>query len=124
MFNSLRFRLIASFVLIVVITLAAAGAGLYARLGGYRDQLTVGTLRQVAAPVYYNVAFSAARPGGVGAARQFRSDLLDYLRVQSKDTGVVVMLLDKDGNVMRDGISDDRYIGEHFDVPPPVERVR
>jgi signal transduction histidine kinase len=121
-FNSLRFRLIASFVLIVVITLAAAGAGLYARLGGYRDQLTVGTLRQVAAPVYYNVAFSAARPGGAGAARQFRSDLLDYLRAQSRDTGVVVMLLDKDGNVMREGISDDRYIGEHFDVPPPADR--
>lgn len=122
MFNSLRFRLIASFVLIVVITLAAAGAALYARLGGYRDQLTVGTLRQVAAPVYYNVAFSAARPGNAGAARQFRSDLLDYLRLQSKDTGVIVMLLDKDGIVMRDGISDDRYIGERFDVPAPVER--
>lgn len=122
MFNSLRFRLIASFVLIVVITLVASGMGLYARLGGYRDQLTVGTLRQVAAPVYYNVAFSAARPGGVGAARQFRSDLLDYLRSQSQDTGVVVMLLDKNGNVIREGLSDDRYIGEHFDVPPPPDR--
>ena len=116
MLNSLRFRLIASFVLIVVITLAAAGAGLYARLGGYRDDLTVATLRQVASPVYYNVT---SRPGLSGAQR-FRAELLQYLRAQSKDTGVIVLLLDKDGNVIREAATDERFAGEKFDVPPPA----
>ena len=49
MFRSLRVRLIASFVLIVLITLATAGVALFARLGGNRDQVSASTLREVAA---------------------------------------------------------------------------
>ena len=62
-------RIIASFVIIVVITLLTAGAGLYARLGGYREQLTAATLRQVASPIYYNLTLVPAGRTRCAAAR-------------------------------------------------------
>jgi signal transduction histidine kinase len=111
----------ASFMLIVVITLAAAGAGLFARLGGYRDQLTVSTLRSVAAPVYYNLTLFPGANGNT-SARVLRSDLQTYLKLQSQDTGVIVLLLDADGNVIPETNVDDSLLNEHFDVPAPPAR--
>lgn len=118
MFKSLRSRLIASFALIVVITLVAAGLGLFARLGGYRDQVAVSELRSVAAPVYYNLTLfpNTSQPG---SGRRLRSELTDYLKLQSQDTGVIVLLLDADGNVIPEASVDDQLLHEHFDVPPP-----
>ncbi|MDP9236153.1 MAG: HAMP domain-containing histidine kinase [Chloroflexota bacterium] len=121
MFKSLRSRLIASFVLIVVITLVTAGAALFARFGGYRDQLTVSTLRSVAAPVYYNLTLFP-NANGAGNARVLRSDLQTYLKLQSQDTGVIVLLLDADGNVIPETNVDDSLLYEHFDVPAPPAR--
>jgi signal transduction histidine kinase len=119
--QSLRSRLIASFILIVVITLAAAGLALYARLGGYRDQLTAATLRQIASPIYYNLTLNRAQNTTPAGARQLRADLLDYLRLQKQD-GVTVLLLDKDGNVMKESLADETLLNEHFDVPAPPAR--
>ena len=117
-FKSLRFRIIASFVAIVLITLLTAGAGLYARLGGYQEQLTAGTLRQIAAPIYYNLTLSPAGTGTVRGGARLRADLIEYLRLQHEDTGVTVLLLDSQGAVIREG-SDPSLLNEHFDVPPP-----
>ncbi len=121
MLSSLRSRLIASFVLIVVITLAAAGATLYARLGGYKDQLTAATLRQVASPIYYNLTLNRAQNAADGGAKKLRTDLLQYLRLQQQD-GVTVLLLDANGNVLPEAITDDALLNEHFDVPPAPAR--
>ena len=119
MFKSLRSRLILSFVLIVLVTLLAAGAGLVARLGGYKDQQTASTLRSVAAPVYYNLTLrSAAASGG---AAQLRTELVDYLRGQERDSGVTVLLIDSGGNVIPNSTSNTDLSDEQFDVlPPPV----
>lgn len=119
MFKSLRFRIIASFVAIVLITLLTAGAGLYTRLGGYREQLTAATLRQIAAPIYYNLTLNPAGTGTVRGGARLRADLLEYLRLQHEDTGVTVLLLDSKGNVIREAISDQSLLNERFDVPPP-----
>jgi signal transduction histidine kinase len=118
-FKSLRFRIIASFMAIVLITLITAGAGLYARLGGYREQLTAATLRQVASPIYYNLTVTPAGTTTVRGGARLRSDLLVYLRQQQQDTGVIVLLIDGNGNVIREAISDDSLLNEHFAVPPP-----
>lgn len=117
MFKSLRSRLIASFALIVVITLLAASLGLFARLGGYRDQVAVSELRSVAAPVYYNVTLfpNTSQPA---SGRRLRSELTDYLKLQSADTGVIVLLLDANGDVIPEASVDDQLLHEHFDVPP------
>ena len=123
MFKSVRSRLIASFALIVAITLAAAGLALFARLGGYRDQLATTTLRQVAAPVYYNLTlFPDNLRNEVGTGRRLRTELTSYLRLQAQDTGVIVLLIDEKGNVIPEANVDDRLSAEHFDVPPPPPR--
>jgi two-component system, OmpR family, sensor kinase len=121
-FKSLRFRFFASFIAIVLITLVTAGAGLYARLGGYQEQLTAATLRQIAAPIYYNLTLNPAGTGTVRGGARLRTDLLEYLRLQHQDTGVIVLLLDSQGSVIPEAISDDTLINEHFDVPPPPQR--
>ncbi len=119
MFKSLRFRIIASFVVIVLITLGAAGIGLYARLGGYQEKLTAGTLRQIASPIYYNLTLNPAGTGTVRGGARLRADLIEYLRLQHQDTGVIVLLLDGKGNVIPEAITSDSLLTEHFDVPPP-----
>lgn len=121
--KSLRARIIASFLLIVLITLVAAGAALYSRLGGYRDQLTAATLRQVASPVYYNLTFSAAaRTGNDRAGLRLRTELTDYLRAQREESGIIVLLLNADGSVITEGISDPSLLNERFNVPPPPSK--
>ncbi len=122
MLNSLRFRIIASFIVIVVITLLTAGAGLYARFGGYRDQLTAATLRQVASPIFYNLTVTPAGSNTVRGGARLRADLIEYLRLQQQDTGVIVLLIDADGNVIREAVTDDALLNEHFDVPPAPVR--
>jgi len=121
MLTSLRSRLLLSFVLIVVITLLAAGAALYARLGGYRDELTAATLRQVAAPIYYNLTLNRAQNATQAGAARLRADLLEYLRLQQQEAGVTVLLIDKEGNVIQE-LSDSTLAGEHFEVPPSPAR--
>ena len=61
MFRSVRSRLVLSFALIVTVTLLAAGIALITRLTGYREDLNASTLRQVAAPIYYNLTFFTPR---------------------------------------------------------------
>jgi two-component system, OmpR family, sensor kinase len=121
-FKSLRFRFFASFFLIVVITLVTAGAGLYARMGGYQEQLTGATLRQIAAPIYYNLTLNPAGTSTVRGGARLRADLVEYLRLQHEDTGVIVLLIDSQGNVINEGLGDNPLLSEHFEVPPPPQR--
>ena len=104
MFRSLRARLVVSFVAIVVITLLSAGLALFARLGGYRDQVSASTLRAVASPIYYNLTlFAPANNTGAGAVvrgQRLRRELTDYLKAQAQDAHVIVLLIDANGNVI------------------------
>ncbi|TAK58245.1 MAG: HAMP domain-containing histidine kinase [Dehalococcoidia bacterium] len=123
MFRSVRSRLIASFALIVAITLAAAAIALFARIGGYREQLDASTLRTTAAPVYYNLTyFPDALRVEPASGRRLRTELTSYLKAQAQDTGVIVLLVDAQGNVIQDAISDERLAGAHFEVPAPPPR--
>jgi hypothetical protein len=66
LFGGLNFRLFVTYALIIFLTLTLAGLTLIVTIGGYREQLAEGTLRDVAAPFYQNLALSAA---GVRAPR-------------------------------------------------------
>jgi len=115
-FRSVRSRLIASFALIVVITLAAAAIALFARIGGYREQLDASTLRTTAAPVYYNLTyFPDALRVEPASGRRLRTELTSYLKAQAQDTGVIVLLVDAQGNVIQDAISDEQLANAHFE---------
>ncbi|MEX2247652.1 MAG: HAMP domain-containing sensor histidine kinase [Dehalococcoidia bacterium] len=117
MFRSLRFRLVASFALIVLVTLFAAAVALFARLGSYRDDLTETTLRQVASPIYYNLTLFSAQPGVPAPARQLRSELTQYLELQRENSGVIVLLIDANGRVIPESTTDAALLDERFGVP-------
>jgi signal transduction histidine kinase len=124
-FSSLRFRLVASFLAIVVVTLAAAGITLYARMDSYRDDLAAGTLRQVAAPIYYNIALftPAADAQPVRAGQRLRNELTQYLDLQAKE-GVIVVPVDANGALIR-GEGEDpipELNDERFVVPGAPDR--
>lgn len=124
MFSSLRSRLLASFAAIVLITLLAAGLALYARMGSYRSDLDESTLRQVASPIYYNLALFVPAGDGQGgqlAGRRLRAELLEYLRVQN-EAGISVMLIDAEGRVIRESTTDERLLDLRFDVPAASTR--
>lgn len=120
MFNSVRFRLAASFLIVVFVTLLAAALALFARLGGYRDDLTVSTLRSVAAPIYYNLTLfrPAAAGGGAGAGRRLQADLATYLELQRTESGIIVLPLDALGQVIEDEAIPAGQFDEPFRVPP------
>jgi signal transduction histidine kinase len=125
MLRSLRFRLVASFILIVTVTLSVAGVTLYARLDKYRDDLSASTLRTAAAPIYYNIALfnvpQGQRPGLAG--QRLRAELTQYIDLTAKE-GVLVIPVDASGAFIRgDGPSPEPGLDdEHFVVPPAPER--
>lgn len=120
MFNSVRFRLAASFLIVVFVTLLAAALALFARLGGYRDDLTVSTLRSVAAPVYYNLTLfrPATAGGGAGAGRRLQADLATYLELQRTEAGIIVLPLDALGHVIENEAISASEFDQTFRVPP------
>jgi signal transduction histidine kinase len=122
--NSLRLRLAASFLLIVIVTLLAAGLGLFARFGGYRDEISASTLRQVAAPIYYNLTLYTVPEGERPALanRRFRGELDEYLRLQQETTGVIVLPVDANGLVISSTELDPALADERFAVPPAPQR--
>ena len=123
MFRSVRARLIASLALIVVVTLVAAGIALFTRLGGYREQLDASKLRSTAAPVYYNfVYFPESLRVDPTSGQRLRSELTSYLRTQARDAGVIVLLVNRQGDVIPGAASDDRLADIRFRVPAPLAR--
>ncbi|MBF6600372.1 MAG: HAMP domain-containing histidine kinase [Dehalococcoidia bacterium] len=122
MLKSLRSRVIVSFVLIVCITLATAGAALIARFGGYRDQLTASTLREVAAPIYYNLTLFNAADATAGGRARLRNDLTAYLRAQQRGSRVDVLLIDAQGSVLPESSGSADLLDERFDVEAPPAR--
>jgi signal transduction histidine kinase len=122
MFRSLRSRLLLSFFVIVVVTLTAAALALFARLGGYQDDLTESTLRSVSAPIYYNLTlFNPVLDGRAGGTRRLRADLENYLRLQ-REAGITVLLVDANGRVIPDSGVDPELLDERFPVPVVAQR--
>ena len=125
MLSSLRFRLVASFLAIVVVTLASAGVTLYARMDSYRDDLAASTLRQVAAPIYYNIALftPAADAQPARAGQRLRAELTQYLDLTAKE-GVIVVPVDANGVLIRgEGENPIPELNdEHFVVAAAPER--
>lgn len=110
MLRSLRFRIYAAFVFIVLVTLGMAGFTFFFPLGGYRDELASSTLRQVALPVYYNMTLFA--PAGVSPA-----ELTAYLVRQSVETDVIVLVLDNRGRVVRETAPEESLLDERIELP-------
>lgn len=111
MFDNLRTRLFASYIVVVLVTVTLAGAAFYFLVDGYRDSLSTATLRQVAVPVSFQLS-QLRRPAEV---RPF----VAYLRDQTSSAGVGAVIVDGDGLVVADANPElPRLLGERFDLPP------
>lgn len=111
MLRSFGGRLFVAFVLIILLTLTLGGLVFFRLLGGYRDQVTTGTLREVALPVYYNLTLFSPRinkPAEISA----------YLAQQAEETDVIILLLDQEGRVVRDVVAEPSLLNERFELPP------
>lgn len=107
--SSLRLRLYAALAFVIVVTLAVAGLAFYFPLGGYRDEVATGTLREVALPIYYSFTVFGDRPSA--------QEIGYYLRLQAEQTDLIVLLLDRDGHVISETSSDPGLAGERFILP-------
>jgi signal transduction histidine kinase len=113
-FNTLRWRLVISHVLVLLIAVLLAGVAFFFLLGGYRERLSTATLREVAVPV----SFQVERTQSLADLRL----LLRFLRQQSDTTDVGAVLVDGDGRVITDvNPADQALLGEQFPVPPASE---
>ena len=111
MFDNLRFRLLASYLAVVLVTVALAGAAFFALLGGYQERLSSATLRQVAVPVTFQLS-------QVRRSTDIRP-LLVYLRDQASGAGVGAVIVDSGGRVVVDANPDlPQLLGQQFALPP------
>ncbi len=112
MFDTLRWRLVISHVVVILIAVALAGVAFFFLVGGYRERISAATLRQVAVPV----SFQVSRLQGPADARP----LLRFLRQQAVVAGVGAVIVDDEGRVLADANPDQPELrGERFEMPPP-----
>jgi signal transduction histidine kinase len=116
LFASLRSRLLASYIFVVVLSLLAAALALTYLLQGYREQLTLARLTDVAVPVSVQVR-TWLREGNSPEA------IVAYLSEQTNPTSVRVLLLNRNGMVLQDTAGESGLRGQQFTMPelPPVD---
>ncbi len=108
MFGSLRARLIASYALIIVLTLVLAGSGFTYVIRAYQTQLRLNQLADLALPLSFQVRSlqrSGAQPG----------DVSQYLKDQAAALNVRIFLLGPDRRVTLD--TDGGLVGQPFPLP-------
>ncbi|MFQ5826841.1 MAG: sensor histidine kinase [Dehalococcoidia bacterium] len=107
---SLRWRLILSHTLIVVLCLAIVAVAVSALLQGYRNRFAMARLDDMTIPIYIQ-ARSLAR----GEASL--DEVWANLREQAQETGVYIFLVDDEGNIVRQA-SPGEGIGGRLDKLP------
>lgn len=110
--DTLNARLLASYVLVVALSLLAAAVALGILLQGYQNRLTLNRLADVAVPI-------AAQVRTMVLLRETPQDLVLRLSEQAKQLDVRVLLLNRQGRVLYDTSSDGDLRGQVFDAPLP-----
>jgi two-component system, OmpR family, sensor kinase len=114
--RSLRSRLVGSYLLAVVLGLAAAAVALLFLLQGYRDRLVLTRLADVSVPVAVQVRTMAQQ-------RDSADTMISVLREQANEVQVRILLLDRQGRVLQDTETEGSLTGFRLDValPSPVD---
>ena len=108
MFGSLRAKLIASYALIVILTLFLAGTGFTYVLRAYQTTLLLNQLADYSLPLALQVR-SLQRPG------VSQSDVAVYLKAQATYLNVRILLVQPDRKVIMD--TGDTLVGQTLPVP-------
>lgn len=110
--RTLRSRLVASYLLVVVLGLLAAAVALFYLLQGYRDRVVLTGLADLSVPVAVQVRTMAR----LGATPE---DMMTDLREQANEVHVRILLLDRQGRVLQDTATEGSLRGRAFEVDLP-----
>lgn len=100
---SLRWRLILSHTLIIVLCLIIAALAVIGVLQGYRTRLSLARLDDMALPIYIQ-----ARALAQGKASL--DEIWTNLKEQAEETGVYALLVDDEGNILRWAAPEDATV--------------
>ena len=110
MFASLRSRLLVSYILLIVLSLAVAAVALVYLLQGYHNKLALARLDDVAIPMIAQIREMALR----GRSPQ---EVLAYLADQAEELGVRILLVNGEGRVVRDTAHSGSLEGLRLRIP-------
>jgi len=94
---SLRTRLILSYTFVIVLSLGIVAVVVIAMLQGYRDQLATARLDDVAIPIGVQIKSLQQREAS-------QEEIWSRLEEQAEQTGINILLITKDGNVLRQAV--------------------
>ena len=117
---SLRTRLILSYTLIIVLCLSIVAAALLVLLQNYRERLAMTRLDDMAVPAYVQVR-------ALARGRLSLNQVWTNLEEQAQETGTYILLLDAQGNTLREASPEESSWGIPSKLPlakPPPGRPR
>ena len=107
---SLRTHLILSYSLIIVLCLSIVTAAVFVTLQSYRDRFAVERLDDMTVPIYVQVRSLAQGRASLG-------EVWTNLKEQTQKTGVHILMVDDEGNILRQTSSLKSLKEERFDLP-------
>lgn len=107
---SLRTRLVLSYILIIVVCLSILAAAVTVVLQSYRDRFTMASLDDIIKPVYTQMRTSASVVSSMDR-------LWNALEEQAVDSGIYILLLDENGEILRQA-TPDTEMSPKIDIPP------
>jgi len=107
----LRTRLIASYILIVILCLGIVAAAASVIIQGYRDEIVTANLDNMTRPVYVQLRALAQGQASV-------NEVWTNLREQAQKNDVYIILVDGEGNSIRQASPQERPGQQSIDLPP------
>ena len=107
---SLRTRLILSYSLIIVLCLSIVTAAVFVTLQSYRDKFAMERLDDMTVPIYVQVRSLAKGRASLG-------EIWTNLKEQTKKTDVYILMVNDEGNILRQTSSLKSLKEEQFELP-------
>ncbi len=108
---SLRMRLILSYTLIVVLCLSMVAVVVSVMLQGYRDRFVMARLDDMTIPIYIQAR-------SLTQGRASLDEVWAKLEEQAQNTGVYILLVDSDGNIIRQASPQESLRQQSVELPP------
>lgn len=107
---SLRTRLVLSYILIIISCLVIIAVAVTIVLQSYRDRFTTARLEDIIKPIYTQIRTSVSVVSSIDR-------LWVALEEQASDSGIYILLLDANGNIIRQAVPDSEVSSE-IEVDP------
>lgn len=108
---SLRTRLIASYTLIVILCLSIVAVAVSVMMQGYRDRFVMARLDDMTRPIYVQVSSLIRGQASL-------NEVWTNLEEQAQKTGVYILLVDGEGNIVRQVSPQGNLKQRSIELPP------